>query len=381
MCNVVSGFFVFLSYASEENSAAEFQKHLPGGTRAVPRHQLPGGRQRRGQNQRRGRRLLPLDVQVVAADDRRAEHPPRRRLLPRRRDLCERCRQAGNHRVQLLAQGRQGAQAQRQGVRTAFGPRGTDSRGDRVAGRQRADLGRRRRAPTLSQRLHFTAGPRLSRFGDALQRRAGRTQPPAENPARRNHAPNLRHAAVRTRQGHPRPAAGVRRAAATRDRGLLQHPLGRPGAGRTALQIGAERPSVRGDTARCAAEGHRQRIHDGRHSPRRPGAENRRLSPAQIRIAGTAEILPDRPQTGAVRRRRPDEGRTPDPAAGRPLRQARRRAQERAAAEDPAEGPAGNAAENAANTPENASENATEDSAKGAEKERSVQPESTDEQP
>lgn len=26
-----------------------------------------------------------------------------------------------------------------------------------------------------------------------------------------------------------------------------------------------------------AAEGHRQRIHDGRHSPRRPGAENRRL--------------------------------------------------------------------------------------------------------
>ena len=51
--------------------------------------------------------------------------------------------------------------------------------------------------------------------------------------------------------------------------------------------------------------------------------------------------------------------------------------QERAAAE----GPAGNAAENAANTPENASENATEDSAKGAEKERSVQPESTDEQP
>ena len=55
--------------------------------------------------------------------------------------------------------------------------------------------------------------------------------------------------------------------------------------------------------------------------------------------------------------------------------------QERAAAEDPAEGPAGNAAENAANTPENASENATEDSAKGAEKERSVQPESTDEQP
>ena len=55
--------------------------------------------------------------------------------------------------------------------------------------------------------------------------------------------------------------------------------------------------------------------------------------------------------------------------------------QERAAAEDPSEGPAGNAAENAANTPENASENATEDSAKGAEKERSVQPESTDEQP
>ena len=55
--------------------------------------------------------------------------------------------------------------------------------------------------------------------------------------------------------------------------------------------------------------------------------------------------------------------------------------QERAATEDPAEGPAGNAAENAANTPENASENATEDSAKGAEKERSVQPESTDEQP
>ena len=39
-----------------------------------------------------------------------------------------------------------------------------------------------------------------------------------------------------------------------------------------------------------------------------------------------AEILPDRPQTGAVRRRRPDEGRTPDPAAGRPVRQARRRA-------------------------------------------------------
>ena len=55
--------------------------------------------------------------------------------------------------------------------------------------------------------------------------------------------------------------------------------------------------------------------------------------------------------------------------------------QERAATEDPAEGPAGDAAENAANTPENASENATEDSAKGAEKERSVQPESTDEQP
>ena len=64
----------------------------------------------------------------------------------------------------------------------------------------------------------------------------------------------------------------------------------------------------------------------GRHPPRRPGAENRRLPPAQIRVAGTAEIVPDSPQTGAIHHRRPGKGRKTDPAAGRPLRQARRRA-------------------------------------------------------
>ena len=227
MCNVVSGFFVFLSYASEENSAAEFQKHPPGRTRAVPRHQLPGGRQRRGQNQRRGRRLLPVDVQVVAADDRRAEHPPRRRLLPRRRAVSHRRGKERKHRVLLLAQRRQSAQTQRQGVRTALGPRGACSRRDSITGGQRPDQRRRGRTAPLPQRLHLAAGPELSDRRDALQRRAGRAQPPAENTARRNHAPNLRHAAVRTRQGHPRPAAGVRRAAATGDRGLLPHPFGR----------------------------------------------------------------------------------------------------------------------------------------------------------
>ena len=151
------------------------------------------------------------------------------------------------------------------------------------------------------------------------------------------------------------------------------------------------------------AEGPRQRIHHRRHSPRRPDAPHRRLPPAQIRFAGTAEIVPHRPQTGPVHHGRPGQGRTADPAAGRPLRQldagrveqlirlvsddtfgqilitdcnpTRLKTildkaggdyalfsvaegavtQERAAAEDPAERPAGNAAENAANTPENAS--------------------------
>lgn len=48
--------------------------------------------------------------------------------------------------------------------------------------------------------------------------------------------------------------------------------------------------------------------------------------PAQIRVAGAAEIVPDSPQTGAIHHRRPGKGRKTDPAAGRPLRQARRRA-------------------------------------------------------
>ena len=122
------------------------------------------------------------------------------------------------------------------------------------------------------------------------------------------------------------PAAGVHATAATRRRGLLPHPLGRPRAGRTALQVGAERPAVRRTAPRGTAERPRQRIHHGRHPPRRPGAENRRLPPAQIRVAGTAEIVPDSPQTGAIHHRRPGKGRKTDPAAGRPLRQARRRA-------------------------------------------------------
>ena len=47
--------------------------------------------------------------------------------------------------------------------------------------------------------------------------------------------------------------------------------------------------------------------------------------PAQIRLAGTAEILPDRPQAGAVRHRGPQQGRTAAAAARRSVRQTRRR--------------------------------------------------------
>ena len=161
MCNVVSGFFVLLSYVSEKNSAAEFQKHGSGGAYALPRHQLSGGRQRRGQDQRRGCGLLPVDVQIVVADDRRAEHPPRSRLLPRGGAVRHRRGQERGRGVLLLAQGRQGPQTQRQGVRPAVGPRGADSCGDRVAGGQRADLGRRGRTAPIPQRLHFAAGPPL----------------------------------------------------------------------------------------------------------------------------------------------------------------------------------------------------------------------------
>jgi hypothetical protein len=86
-----------------------------------------------------------------------------------------------------------------------------------------------------------------------------------------------------------------------------------------------------------------------------------------------------------------DRGRYPGHPAGdrrreaggsqRPAQSGQGRQHQRIPAQQGAGGPTGNAAENAANTPENASGNATEDSAKGAEKERSVQPESTDEQP
>ena len=129
-----------LGYVSEENIAAEFQKYRTGGACPLPGRQLSGRRQRRRQDQRRRRRLLPLDVQVVAAHDRRAEHPPRRRLLPRRRATMRTDGgKSGNHRVLLLAQRRQSAQTQRQGVRTALGPRGACSCRDRIAGGQRPD--------------------------------------------------------------------------------------------------------------------------------------------------------------------------------------------------------------------------------------------------
>ena len=52
-----------------------------------------------------------------------------------------------------------------------FGPRGADSRGHRLAGRQCADLRSRRRTPPLPQRLPFAAGPPLPAGRHALQRR------------------------------------------------------------------------------------------------------------------------------------------------------------------------------------------------------------------
>ena len=221
--------------------------------------------------------------------------------------------------------GRQGAQTQRQGVRPAFGPRGTDPRRDRVAGRRGPDLRRGRRATPLPQRLHLAARPGLPQLGHALQRRPGRTEPAAEDAARRGDAANLRPPAHRTRRGDPRPAARGGGTVAARRRSLLPHALGRPRAGRAALPLGAERTAVRRDPARRAAEGPGQRVHHRGHSPRRPGAPHRRLPPAQIRLAGTAEILPDRPQAGAVRHRGPQQGRTAAAAARRSVRQTRRR--------------------------------------------------------
>ncbi len=294
MHKAVSGFFVPLLHVSEENSAAEFQKHRTGGARTLPRHQLSGGRQRCGQDQHRRCGVVPVDVQVVAADDRRTEHPPRRRLLPHRRLLPQRRRAFGERLLLLLAQGRQGAQAQRQGVRAALGPRGTDPRRDRLAVRQRADQRCRRRAAPLPQRLHRTARPPLSGRAGALQRRARRTQPPAEDAPRRDDAPDLRHAAGRARRADPRPAAGVRAPAATRRRGVLPHPLRRPRAGRAALPLGTRRAPVRRTAARRTAARPRQRVHHGGHPPRRPRAQDRRLSAPQIRLAGAAEVLPHR---------------------------------------------------------------------------------------
>ena len=234
-----------LGYVSEENIAAEFQKYRTGGACPLPGRQLSGRRQRSRQDQRHRRGLLPVDVQVVAAHDRRAEHPPRRRLLPRRRAVSHRRGKERKHRVLLLAQRRQSAQTQRQGVRTALGPRGACPRRDRIAGGQRPDQRRRGRTAPLPQRLHLAAGPELSGRRDALQRRAGRAQPAAQEHARRDDAADLRHAARRTGRADSRPEAGVRRAAATRGGGVLPHTFGRPRAGRTALQIGTERPSVR----------------------------------------------------------------------------------------------------------------------------------------
>ena len=78
---------------------------------------------------------------------------------------------------------------------------------------------RRRYLNGFISQLDRTTGRR-----NALQRRAGRTQPPAQEHARRNDAPHLRPATRRAGQLNTRPAAGVHATAATRRRGLLPHP-------------------------------------------------------------------------------------------------------------------------------------------------------------
>ena len=99
-------------------------------------------------------------------------------------------------------------------------------------------------------RLHLAARPGLPQLGHALQRRPGRTEPAAEDAARRGDAANLRPPARRTRRGDPRPAARGGGTVAARRRSLLPHALGRPRAGRAALPLGAERAAVRRDPAR-----------------------------------------------------------------------------------------------------------------------------------
>ena len=253
------------THVPEKTVAHQFQEH-PGRESRIPaRHQLLRGRQRSGQNQRDRRGLFPFDVQVVAGDDRRAEHAPRQRLLPARRPVPHRRRPQRERRVRLRPQRRQNPQAQRQGVRTTLGPRGIDPGGDRLPGRHDAHQRCRRRTPPLPERFYLPVGPCLSAGSGTLQRRIGRTQPPAQNLAGRTDALHIRPSAGRTGRHHPPQTQRNRSSARTRSRPILPPPLQRPRTGDARIPLGAERHPLRRVAAQVPGKGFRQRIHHCGH--------------------------------------------------------------------------------------------------------------------
>ena len=117
--------------------------------------------------------------------------------------------------------------------------------GDRVAGRHARSISRRRRrAPTLSQRLHFAAGPRLS-FGSVMRYNAVL----AERNRLLKTRPDETMLQIYDMQlcEHGKAIHARRQEFAERLQPVAAAYysilFGRPGAGRTALQIGVERPS------------------------------------------------------------------------------------------------------------------------------------------
>ena len=103
----------------------------------------------------------------------------------------------------------------------------------------------------------------------------------------------------------------IRSSARTRSRPILPPPLQRPRTGDARIPLGAERHPLRRVAAQVPGKGFRQRIHHCGHPPRRPGTPHRRLSPAQIRFAGTAKIVSDRSQTRPICPGRPSQREKP----------------------------------------------------------------------
>ena len=105
-------------------------------------------------------------------------------------------------------------------------------------GRHDAHQRRRRRTPPLPERFYLPVGPCLSAGSGTLQRRIGRTQPPAQNLAGRTDALHIRPSAGRTGRHHPPQTQRNRSSARTRSRPILPPPLQRPRTGDARIPLG-----------------------------------------------------------------------------------------------------------------------------------------------